>query len=298
MVKRIMIRSFTAAALIASGIAYGQDTTAGGAVEGAAAADQTTPNRADAAVEAEAQAGPAEAGVQADPTRPEAAAGAQVQPDAGPQVRPQAEAEAGIDQPPALPEPDARRDAEMRSRDNLGPNQQNAQASNRRALGVLLDAQGDGVVITEVNPQSPAAQIGLQPGDRIISMNGREFDSRDQFISAVGTYESDEPVELIIDRNGERQALSGQLGAWDDIFGQQRPYAAMRPNFDEAPQGQFPQGQYHGEAIPQGQFHGGGYVTPCDTYYGYGTYYAQPHYGYGYAWDYGYGHGRRAHRRW
>ena len=43
-----------------------------------------------------------------------------------------------------------------------------------------------GIKIGEVLPASPAAQVGLQPGDMLVSVNGQQFSVLDQFLDMTG----------------------------------------------------------------------------------------------------------------
>lgn len=56
------------------------------------------------------------------------------------------------------------------------------------------------LVVKEVIPNSPAAQVGIQPGDRIVSLNGAKFSSPELFISNLQAIHG-APVWIGIVRN-------------------------------------------------------------------------------------------------
>jgi len=63
------------------------------------------------------------------------------------------------------------------------------------------------VLITSVAPESPAAQSGLQGGDIFITANGKAIQSFNDLSAVIGSNQ-DIPVNFIIDRNGQRVALT------------------------------------------------------------------------------------------
>jgi serine protease Do len=78
-----------------------------------------------------------------------------------------------------------------------------------RQLG--LPAQTTGVVVTEVQPASPAEEAGLRRGDVIQEVNRKAVASMQQFRSAIQQAGS-QPVLLLIDRGGDHVfvAVKGQ----------------------------------------------------------------------------------------
>jgi regulator of sigma E protease len=69
-----------------------------------------------------------------------------------------------------------------------------------RQLGI---SPANTLLIGGIMADSPAAQVGLQPGDRIIKVNGREVYHTSALGSAIRS-SGDEPVRLLIDRDGEQ----------------------------------------------------------------------------------------------
>jgi serine protease Do len=76
---------------------------------------------------------------------------------------------------------------------------QNLTASMRQQLG--LPARTQGVMISDLDPNSPAAQAGLQPGDVIESINRRPVSSVADFNNLAA--EAKGQVLLRINRQGE-----------------------------------------------------------------------------------------------
>lgn len=61
--------------------------------------------------------------------------------------------------------------------------------------------------ILSVLPGGPAAQVGIAPGDRLISGNGRAFNSAEEFKMFVAEYLG-KPVHLALLRNGESREIA------------------------------------------------------------------------------------------
>jgi S1-C subfamily serine protease len=77
-------------------------------------------------------------------------------------------------------------------------------------LGVTFDTQyRDAVVIANVNPASPAQEAGLQPGDILVALNGREIRSYPEAISIVRAMRPGDELEMIVERaRAERQMVA------------------------------------------------------------------------------------------
>ena len=76
----------------------------------------------------------------------------------------------------------------------------------------------DGVAeIDSVLPGTPAEQISLQPGDRVLSINGDHVDSATELQERIfGSHPGARPV-LVIERAGETTTLRPTLMAWPAI---------------------------------------------------------------------------------
>jgi regulator of sigma E protease len=61
-------------------------------------------------------------------------------------------------------------------------------------------------VVGEVQPNSPAANVGIQPGDRILAVNGRDMPTWDALSLAV-LPKANQELTVTIERAGQRQTL-------------------------------------------------------------------------------------------
>ncbi len=66
-------------------------------------------------------------------------------------------------------------------------------------------------VVSQVVPGSTASALGIDVGDTIVSVNDETFANWDEFGEVVSNLQ-DGPVEIVIRRDGQEQALSGDLG--------------------------------------------------------------------------------------
>jgi len=73
------------------------------------------------------------------------------------------------------------------------------------------DASGDGVVVDEVVPGSPAAQAQLQKGDIIRKFNGRDVRGFPELRSLVSQVELNKKVDLEVVRNGKAMTVSTEI---------------------------------------------------------------------------------------
>ncbi len=73
------------------------------------------------------------------------------------------------------------------------------------------DTSGDGVVVDEVVPGSPAAQAQLQKGDVIRKFNGRDVRGFPELRSLVSQVELNKKVDLEVVRNGKAMTVSTEI---------------------------------------------------------------------------------------
>jgi regulator of sigma E protease len=59
------------------------------------------------------------------------------------------------------------------------------------------------VIVREVEPNTPAAEAGLQPGDRILAVSGQPVKSAEQVTQFIREHKA-EPITLTVDRDGRR----------------------------------------------------------------------------------------------
>jgi serine protease Do len=71
-----------------------------------------------------------------------------------------------------------------------------------------LPRDAAGAVVTEVDEDSPAAEMGLRPGDLVLSINGRRVQNAPAFAAAASGVSIDAGVVLDVNRRGEPLYLS------------------------------------------------------------------------------------------
>jgi len=79
--------------------------------------------------------------------------------------------------------------------------------SDKAALGISVQRGPKGLVITDVNPDSRAADAGLQEGDVILEVNRQAVQSVDELRAAVRKT-TDRPVLLLVEREGRTQFVT------------------------------------------------------------------------------------------
>lgn len=91
----------------------------------------------------------------------------------------------------------------------------------RPALGIHVgrDPQGR-ILISEVRPDSPAAQAGLQVGDEIVSIRNTRTHSTDQVVHLVQNAQQGDPFTMQVRRDGQLLTATGTLGSYTTFFGQ------------------------------------------------------------------------------
>jgi hypothetical protein len=79
------------------------------------------------------------------------------------------------------------------------------------ALADQLDLKkGQGLVILDVVPDTPAAQAGLKPHDVLVELNGKPVaNDRDAFAGMVEGIKSDTPVDAKVIRKGKEETVKG-----------------------------------------------------------------------------------------
>ena len=77
----------------------------------------------------------------------------------------------------------------------------------------LLKDMENGVVVTHVNEDSPAEEIGLQKGDVILMIGDREVSDIDDLREALEAYEEGDKVQVVLRRGYEIIMKTAQLGA-------------------------------------------------------------------------------------
>lgn len=78
-----------------------------------------------------------------------------------------------------------------------------------------LDLPRGAAVVEQVTPGTAAERAGLQSGDIIVSVNGRELTNHQQLSLWIGAMKPGETVELTVNRDGDLETLEVELGAWE-----------------------------------------------------------------------------------
>ncbi len=89
--------------------------------------------------------------------------------------------------------------------------------------------------IAVVKLNSPAAQAGLQPGDRILAMNGQPVERHSQVRHQLGPLYAGDPVQLTISRDGQTLELKSILT--DTIPPYEHAFLGILPARSEQPSG-------------------------------------------------------------
>jgi serine protease Do/serine protease DegQ len=95
-------------------------------------------------------------------------------------------------------------------RGQLGVNIQDLTPDLAQAFGLK---QSQGAVITAVQPKSPAAKAGLEPGDVVLSVNDKPVKTSQDIRNTIGLLPVGEEVALDILRRGETQTVKVEIAA-------------------------------------------------------------------------------------
>jgi membrane-associated protease RseP (regulator of RpoE activity) len=86
----------------------------------------------------------------------------------------------------------------------MQPNQPGAQPNQPGAAG--------GVEVMNVIPNSPAAQAGLQRGDRITKIGNQQVTDVNQFLQAIGSHKPGDKITVDVMRGGKEQNIAATVG--------------------------------------------------------------------------------------
>ena len=124
---------------------------------------------------------------------------------------------------------------------------QTQRAGSGSFLGVFLQEVGpdrakalklpeeEGVEITAVEPNSPAAGAGLMVGDVVVKYNGQDVEGIEQFGRLVRETPAGREVKLQIVRNGNVQMVAAKIGSRPSGAVAASPYFPQAPTPPEAP---------------------------------------------------------------
>jgi serine protease Do/serine protease DegQ len=84
----------------------------------------------------------------------------------------------------------------------------------RGRLGISMQdvTGGEGALVAEVQPDSPAAQAGLRTNDVVSALNGRPVRSAAELRARLGVMPVGDTVELRVQRGGESRTLKARIG--------------------------------------------------------------------------------------
>lgn len=88
-----------------------------------------------------------------------------------------------------------------------------------------------GVLVQQVYPNTAASQAGVQPGDVIVSVNGRGISSMTDLRNEVGIGAVGEPVSVVVSRNGQLQKLDSEFKPWPEDIPRRPIDAAAEERF-------------------------------------------------------------------
>lgn len=100
--------------------------------------------------------------------------------------------------------------------DSQNESQQLNQSSNEASLGIVVDANeanddDEGVKIARVIDGSAAQKAGLQPGDLIMSIDGKELYASEDLVNEVKSRKAGDEVTITYIRNGKRTQTKAVL---------------------------------------------------------------------------------------
>lgn len=78
-------------------------------------------------------------------------------------------------------------------------------------LGAYVKDQSGKAIVSVVVPGSPANLAGVQPGDEIVSLNGRDVDSAARWDSVLKSLRVGENVAIVVGEGDRTYALVAQL---------------------------------------------------------------------------------------
>ncbi len=106
----------------------------------------------------------------------------------------------------------------------LGVTVQSVDADMAKSLGL---SQVSGAIVSDVNPDSPAAQAGLKAGDVILALNGKTVDSSNSLRNHIAPLGPDATVTLRIARDGSERDVTVKLA---ELQSDRSASSARRPD--------------------------------------------------------------------
>lgn len=80
-------------------------------------------------------------------------------------------------------------------------------------IGILVDDASGELMVESVDPELPAAEAGVQSGDRIVGLNDRRVGGIRDYDRVISAHEAGDPLRLTVSRNNEIRRLEIEPGA-------------------------------------------------------------------------------------
>jgi len=95
------------------------------------------------------------------------------------------------------------------------------QSGQDPALLRAYGAEKGGVVVSDVRPDGPAAEAGMQPDDVIVEIDGEPVRDGEELISTVASKTVGETVDIKVIRDGEEKTLQVEIADRAELFGEE-----------------------------------------------------------------------------
>jgi putative serine protease PepD len=73
---------------------------------------------------------------------------------------------------------------------------------------------GTGAVVVDVEADGPAAEAGLEEGDRLVSIDGEELRDATSVTAAIRSHDPGDEITIVVDRDGDEETLQVTLGTF------------------------------------------------------------------------------------
>ncbi len=98
---------------------------------------------------------------------------------------------------------------------SVGPRKITAAAA---ALGIQLTEDDSIAQIERVHPDTAAEKAGMQPRDIIRQVDGQAITTRQSLQEKIRSYQPDDKVDVVIERDGKEQSLKVTLGSMSQLM--------------------------------------------------------------------------------